>query len=219
MNRLIDANPVEVEINGRMVPINTDYKDALLANRELGRRGIDQAESRKLLLFYMYESYGIREQEQDMTLDDQVDLFLELFLDEIGADPNAIREAVDKALWFLRCGEEVNTSRSHEAPLVDFEIDNRRIYDAFLKLGIVLSPSTKMHWWDFCSRFSELPECRVTRLAYLRHMRQKGKKMSKEELEECARIGWDAINMVSAEDIESARAERMANEQVLNGAR
>jgi hypothetical protein len=108
---------------------------------------------------------------------------------------------VKMAIWFLNCGKE-KENKSNDNKILDFEIDSNYIYNAFLKKGIDLD-ATDLHWWHFMGHFSELPECFLTRLLYLRSRRSKGI-LTKDERKECANIGWDVIlinnNLVLLED-------------------
>ena len=162
MNRLLQKAPRTVTINGVDYEINTSFRDCLFTIEQLQDPNFEPEEKLEILINNMY-------------LDDPPDLL----------------EAAEKALWFLRCGEEHKETNQPE--LCDFTQDGTYIYNAFLKADIDLD-NADMHWWTFMSRFSELPESFFSRLVYLRSQRRKGK-LTKEEKAECSRIGYDVIEI------------------------
>jgi hypothetical protein len=104
-------------------------------------------------------------------------------------------EFIQKAFWFLRCGQEVKEDNGMPS-YSDFSVDSDMVYDAFYNNGIDLDLNKDLHWWKFMSRMRELKECRLNRIMYLRKMyHEQGDKMSKHEKEECAIYGWDLIRL------------------------
>lgn len=208
MSRLTTKSPTHVTIGDMQHPINTDFLAALRAYsylQDVRLKAPENATERVgWFLFALYETYGIQDGEADQPEGYQLQLFLELF-SELVDTPELMEEAVLKALWFLRCGEYAQRDNPANAALIDFEIDSRSIFDALLKKGVNLDDIDYMHWWIFCSHLAEVPESRLTRIAYLRHQLQRGK-LTKDEREECSRIGWDIINMTTEEE-KTAREE------------
>lgn len=162
INRLLQRAPKSVMIAGTEYAINTSYRDCLFTIEQLQSSEFEPEEKLEILINNMY---------------------LE--------DPHDLQEAAEKALWFLRCGEEYKESNQPE--LCDFAQDSVYIYNAFLKSNINLDDED-MHWWTFMSRFAELPESFFSRLVYLRAQKKKGK-LTKDEKSECARIGYDVIEI------------------------
>jgi len=145
-----------------------------------------------------------------------------LFLGEENYSLEVWQGMVEKAAWFLRGGDETH-EKPEKIPTVNFEFDNKRIYAAFKKIKVNLNDKITlfdengepeldengkkiliyMHWWDYLAHFSELPECELSRIMYLRHLYNTGelnKKEHKRERKEAERIGWDIIKIKASLD-------------------
>lgn len=127
--------------------------------------------------------------------------------------PENIQEAINQGVKFLACGN-TDQRETHEK-LCDLRLDSGMIYAALLKQGVDLDKED-MHWWTFMARFSEIDKSGFNRVVYLRQQYQKGK-LTKEERQECDRLGWDVINMVTPEQKAQAREDAEPFEQYLNG--
>lgn len=162
MNRLLNRAPTSVIIGGKEYEINTSFRDCLYTIDVLQNNEFEAEEKAEILINNMYEE-----------------------------DPDNIQEALEQAIWFLKCGETERKSKGPE--LCNFKQDGTYIYNAFLKANVNLDIED-MHWWTFMSRFSELPESLFTRIVYLRSQQSRGK-LTKEEKQECDRIGMEVINV------------------------
>jgi len=102
--------------------------------------------------------------------------------------PINLGEAIDKMLWFYRCGEEEKKDddtkqryqlRTSKEPAYSFEQDDPYIYAAFKEqYGIDLAESD-MHWWKFMALFESLGEdTKMSKIMYYRKASVSG--MSKE---------------------------------------
>ena len=139
MNILIDLLPEHVEIDGKKYAINTDFRISILF---------------ELLM-------------QDRTILDseKIDIALNLYYPEI---PHDLVQAVDKMLWFYRCGkDDEDDSVKNGSPagsgrtsmIYSFEHDAEYIYSAFLdQYGIDLQDIEHLHWWKFRALFKGLKE-------------------------------------------------------------
>lgn len=75
-------------------------------------------------------------------------------------------EAIEKILWFYRCGEEVinpknssNKRGDNSAQLYSYEFDDKYIYSAFLaQYNIDLQDIEALHWWKYKAMFESLNE-------------------------------------------------------------
>ena len=144
-------DPLPTEWNG--YPIDTDFQTGIMINQCLN----DDA---------------LNEREQFMTA---ISL---LFPGEI-PDP----EECGKALaWYLTeyiHDNKVN-KKENEVPVMDFDVDQWRIYAAFLnQYGIDLN-TTKMHWFTFMGLLSNLNECSFLHVMEIRNKKITSK-MTKEE--------------------------------------
>ena len=138
MNILIDKVPEYVEIDGIEYKINTDFRIGIMF---------------ELLM-------------QDNTLTDmeKVEITLNLYYPEIPHDPI---QALEKILWFYRCGKEYDPESLQEGTgdttqqqaIYSFEHDAEYIYAAFLdQYGIDLQDIEHLHWWKFRALFKGLKE-------------------------------------------------------------
>lgn len=163
MNILIDDidYPDQVEVNGRMYEIRTDFRTSVLFEIMM----------------------------QDDTLDnrEKVRKGLNLYYPVI---PDDVNGAVDTVLWFYRCGREETmvqkrmASRRGKNQVYSFEHDAGLIYAAFLMAyNIDLQDIGYMHWWRFRYLFNSLPkDCEFVRAMEYRSM-DISDKMPKEQKE------------------------------------
>jgi len=135
MNILIDLIPEEVEINGQIYPINTDFRTSILFE-------------------LMFEEPGLSEEE---IIYNSLDLF---FGDN---KPEDLDLAIESILWFYTCGRKEEESegggdgKSDIKRIYSFEHDAEYIYSAFLtQYGIDLQDIDYLHWWKFRAMFNSL---------------------------------------------------------------
>ena len=138
MNMLVDLLPETVEVDGEKYEINTDFRISVL--------------------------FELLMQDDEVTIKEKIIQGLRLYYPVI---PPNIHEAVEKMLWFYRCGKEVvesdpgSDSSSDKQPekVYSFEHDDSYIYAAFLQqYGVDLQEVEKLHWWKFRAMFISLGE-------------------------------------------------------------
>ena len=135
MNILIDIVPHTVKIEGIEYEINSDFRFGILF--ELLMQDSTIGEKEKILMA------------------------LELYYPEI---PKNINEAIEKILWFYKCGKDVtsakgNSKGSRTTQIYSFEYDDDYIYAAFMdQYGIDLQDTEYLHWWKFKAMFKALKE-------------------------------------------------------------
>ncbi|MBD7912014.1 MULTISPECIES: bacteriophage Gp15 family protein [Clostridium] len=134
MNILIDLLPEEVTIDGVNYKINSDFRTSMLFEMMMQDNEID--ESDKLIR--------------------TIDLYYPVI-------PENIEQAIEKALWFYRCGKSIqngkrdNNGKSEQ--IYSFEYDDEYIYSAFLdQYGFDLQDTQNLHWWKFKAMFKSLKE-------------------------------------------------------------
>ena len=141
MNLLIDGLPETVEVCGKSVPIETGFRTGIL----------------------------FEEMIQDITLDDieKLQTALGLYFPGVRfATSTAAWEALGRAFWFYRCGEDpAETTSPGEDPEGDaapppfsYEHDADYIYAAFLQAYSIDLARHALHWWQFRALFRALPE-------------------------------------------------------------
>ncbi|WLF70482.1 bacteriophage Gp15 family protein [Clostridium septicum] len=135
MNLLIDLVPITVDIDGIKYDINSDFRTSILF---------------ELLM-------------QDSEINEEYKIInaLELYYPVV---PTNINEAVEKILWFYRCGKEATSQKGNSkgksaAQIYSFDYDDEYIYSAFLdQYGIDLQDIDYLHWWKFKAMFKGLKE-------------------------------------------------------------
>lgn len=132
MNILIDTIPRSVFIDDIEYKINTDFRHSIMF--ELLMQDSRYRENEKLAL--------------------AINLYYPI-------KPMNLEKAVEKLLWFYRCGEErtSNVSTEKVEDIYSFEHDDEYIYSAFLsQYGIDLQDIEHLHWWKFRALFKGLKE-------------------------------------------------------------
>lgn len=138
MNILIDELPESVEIDDIKYKINTDFRIGIL--------------------------FTLLIQDNTVTDIEKIEIALNLYYPEIPHDP---LKAIEKILWFYRCGQESPSSNqqvqtetsAHQQEIYSFEHDAEYIYAAFLdQYGIDLQDIEHLHWWKFRALFKGLKE-------------------------------------------------------------
>lgn len=140
--------PESVLIDGKKYPINCDFRIGMQFERILKGDGSDDAKLLKLLSMYYPKI------------------------------PPNLNAAIDRMLWFYRCGEEEEKEekprqryqrRTSKEPAYSFAQDAPYIYAAFKEqYGIDLTESD-MHWWKFVALFESLSEdTKMSKIMYYR---------------------------------------------------
>ncbi len=154
MNILLDLLPDTVDIGGVEYPINTDFRISIL--------------------------FELMMQDSSLPDEEKMQEAIRLYYPEI---PHDLKEAVEKLIWFYRCGKvekaKKNTASQEEEEnmqerlVYSFEHDDRYIYAAFLSdYGIDLQDVEDLHWWKFRAMFLALNDsCEFKKIMGYRSMR------------------------------------------------
>ncbi|MBU3107138.1 bacteriophage Gp15 family protein [Clostridium gasigenes] len=135
MNILIDLLPTSFEIDGVEYEINSDFRTSIL--------------------------FEMLMQDDDLPDEDKIISALELYYPVL---PTDINKAVDKILYFYRCGKDVSKSKragnsNGVKQIYSFEHDDDYIYSAYLdQYGIDLQDVEYLHWWKFKAMYKALKE-------------------------------------------------------------
>lgn len=155
-NVMLDKLPTEYEGH----PINSDFRIGIQIFQLLNDN--DFADSEKF-----YKAYDLLFLDEDRETGESVP-----FKDENGADipfPD-IQTAQDGIQWFLSDWYTDNAVDAKEETKkdMDYDIDQWRIFSAFLtQFGINLN-EVDMHFWVFMGLLSTLEECAFTRIVDIR---------------------------------------------------
>ena len=147
MNLLIDLVPKTITIDNKEYEINSDFRTSIL--------------------------FELLMQDKSIKDNDKIYLALELYYPNI---PDDINSAIEKMLWFYRCGKDLITSKKiflnyqelkskrkgkgkSDIKIYSFEYDDDYIYAAFMdQYGIDLQDIKYLHWWKFKAMFRSLKE-------------------------------------------------------------
>lgn len=147
MNMLVDLLPQSVEIDTLKYPINTDFRVSILFEELM--------------------------QDIEVPIEDKFDLAINLYYKH---KPHDKTKAVDRLLWFYRCGKELeqksSSSKADHKAIYSYEHDDEYIYSAFLEqYGIDLQDVEELHWWKFKAMFKSLRDCKIVEIMGYRAMK------------------------------------------------
>ncbi len=147
MIRFFDKLPQAVKIDGRAVPVNTDFRTALKILRAFG--------------------------DDRLLGSEKISVMLRLLYPEI---PQNTTDAVRQGLRFLNLGDTPKKPSANKPRLFSFEKDSMFIAAAFMSTyGIDLSNADRLHWWAFRALFSDLgSDCFFISLVSLRNRKISG---------------------------------------------
>lgn len=152
--------PEQVTIDGISYQINYGYR-AMMAI-EIDMFSVDKSDEQKLL--------------------NALNMF---YLSNI---PDNVEMAIEKMLWFHRCGEESSTGARKSRKKTRgycFEQDAPLLYAAFRQqynIDLRRTKSNELHWWEFSALFESLDEnIKMAKVIYWRTCDLKG--MTKKEKE------------------------------------
>ena len=135
MNILIDLLPKEVTIDNKEYKINSDFRTSIL--------------------------FELLMQDSSIREEDKVLMALQLYYPQI---PMNINGAIEKMIWFYRCGKDISKSKGNGkgksvTQIYSFEYDDDYIYAAFMdQYNIDLQDIDYLHWWKFKAMFKGLKE-------------------------------------------------------------
>lgn len=130
--------PKFIEIDGKLIPINTDFRYAIECNRIANDNTIGDRERALAIIYTLFGDEGLK-------LNQHYETLLEL------------------AQKYLACGKEIDTESE---PDMDYIEDNDYIEASFMSDYHIDLANTKMHWWKFYNLLnglsnSELGNCCV----------------------------------------------------------
>ena len=154
--------------------------------------------------------------DEELTNTEKVATALSLmFIRERPTDAEEIQEALT---WYMNGWNHDNVSsgkKKDETVLMDFDIDQWRIYAAFRKqYGIDLNRQ-KLHFWVYMGLLSNLEECSFTRVVSIRD-KKIDSKMSREERAALSKAKKMYAIKKEIAETEEEKAEREAAIDVFN---
>lgn len=160
MNILVEQLPDAVEIDGQVVPINTDFRDCL----------------RVILAF---------EDPELTNLERQAILVENLYPER----PDNIQAAIEQGIKFLDGGRNGDGDGGYSPRLYSFSTDSDFIFAAFRQTHGIDLETAELHWWKFLTLFMDLgADTTFCSLVSLRK-RVKTGKATKEERRAASELG------------------------------
>lgn len=130
MNLIVNRLPYFVYLGNKKYKVNTDYRCMVRFEKRMQDGRLSK--SKKIFL----------------SLKDFYPAFFEIL------DEGLIKEAIDKMLWFYKCGKDDSQlrkgkRRSRQQNIYDYDFDDYYIFGAFYHdYGIDLTKDY-VHWWKF----------------------------------------------------------------------
>lgn len=190
-NILLDILPETVDIDGIEYRINSDFRISIL--------------------------FELLMQDDELGKRQKLVQGLQLYYPEI---PHNVTMAVDKMIWFYRCGKETGngghgSGSGRAKQIYSFEYDDDYIYAAFLEqYGIDLQDIEELHWWKFRALFRGLSEdTEFVKIMGYRSVKITSE-MSKEQREFYKKM--QSIHALPITDAER-KADELLTEALLNG--
>ena len=115
--------PEFAEIDGKKYKINTDYRVAIKCN-DISMQNISIQEKTMAIIYL-------------------------LFGDEALEDTKHYEQFIEKAFYFLNCGNTEQTEESKDEPDMDFIQDFPYIEASFMSDYKISLENANMHWWKF----------------------------------------------------------------------
>lgn len=190
-NIILDILPETVNIDGIEYRINSDFRISIL--------------------------FELLMQDDELGKRQKLVRGLQLYYPEI---PHNVTVAVDKMIWFYRCGKETGngghgSGSGRAKQIYSFEYDDDYIYAAFLEqYGIDLQDIEELHWWKFRALFRGLSEdTEFVKIMGYRSVKITSE-MSKEQREFYKKM--QSIHALPITDAER-KADELLTEALLNG--
>lgn len=152
---MIGSLPKQLEVDGEMYDIRTDYRNCLL----------------------ILEAFN----DPDNSLEIAYEVMLSVMYKKMPYDVN---EAIEKAVWFLNCGNSLKNDKTSEKPVYDWEKDEHMIFSEINKVaGREIREDKYMHFWTFVGLFQGIGEGFFCTVLSIREKLNKGKALDKTEKE------------------------------------
>lgn len=151
---MIGNLPTSLNVGGKDIKINTDFRIALLIFKALNDVNLENQDKAYIVLDGLY---GIE------------NISVEHY-----------QEAFDKAKEYLDCGLERDDKPRKK--MIDWEQDEQMIFSSVNKVaGIETRAKEYIHWWTFYGYFSEIGDGLLSSVLRIRQKKAKGKKLEKFE--------------------------------------
>lgn len=154
---MIGTLPKSININGREIPIRSNFRTVLLILEAFSDPNLTPNEKKYIELDALYNIKNLK--------------------------PEEYEEALKKANWFIDGGKSYESNKN-PIKIIDWKQDEAMIFSA---INRVANKETReceyIHWWTFLGYFAEVGECLFSQVVNIRNKRAKGKKLEKYEQE------------------------------------
>lgn len=190
MNILVDGLPEAVEVAGKRHKIRTDFRICLKTIMACEDPSLTGHEKAMVILTNLFETV-----------------------------PDDLETALEKAKWFLDCGEQKQETDEFKPRVYSFIKDANFIFAAFRQTHGIDLQTEDLHWWKFVALFMDVGgDTTFSQLTSLRK-RVKTGKASKHEREMARELG----DLFEIDDAESHTLDELESEdefmKALNKAR
>ncbi len=155
MNVLTDKFPTKININNKILKINSDFRNCIK-------------------IIEAFEDEDLLDEEKYLVL------VKRLYVDNV--DDEDLQEAIIKGIKFLDLGEKNEDNEENLKRLYSFSKDDNYIYTGIRQShNIDLNSIEYLHWWNFVFLFLDIgQDCIFNQLIYYRKRKNEGK-LTKEE--------------------------------------
>lgn len=155
MNVLTDKFPTKININNKILKINSDFRNCIK-------------------IIEAFEDEDLLDEEKYLVL------VKRLYVDKV--DDEDLQEAIIKGIKFLDLGEKNEDNEENIKRLYSFSKDDNYIYTGIRQShNIDLNSIEYLHWWNFVFLFLDIgQDCIFNQLIYYRKRKNDGK-LTKEE--------------------------------------
>ena len=153
---MIGCLPEALRINGKEIPINTDFRRVLV----------------------VLEAFN----DPDLTNSEKAYIMVDSIIGVDRLSRDEIPEAVKQCNWFIDGGHDYSEDPPSHRKLMDWEQDEQMIFSAVNDVARTETRSQPyIHWWTFLGYFNEIHEGLFSQVLLIRQKKSKGKKLDKTE--------------------------------------
>lgn len=114
---------------------------------------------------------------------EKLEVMVEILYEE-KIESRHIEEAMEKAVWFLNCGDTIEDNPKNTKKVFDWEQDEQMMFAAVNKVaGKEIRAEQYVHFWTFISYFHEIGEGLFSTVINIRSKKNRNKKLEKHEKE------------------------------------
>lgn len=145
--------------------------------------------------------------DEELTIQERISCALELIFADDGDIPQDYAEKTECVQWYLNgwCMDNLPKKSNSHVKIMDFDVDQGRIYAAFLTRYRIELDAVDMHFWKFMMLLNNLEECTYTRVIALRNQ-----KIDPKLSAETKKALREAKNMYSLQNKEDEQSEQDA---------